>query len=138
MSNAYKKRYLLELTNQYLRQNSTQSTPSNNINEFGIQMINEKLRSYLFGTRFSQPDQQAIARAKEHLTKFELLGKEVELLKQPDDLKLPKLMGKNIDEHFNLLGIAQSKRYLKCLASLAGSSLPKLPVEFKFSPGWTR
>ena len=134
ISTAYKKK-VFRLTNKSFRYNGTK-TP--NINEFGVQMINESLRSYLFGNKFTQLDSNAIAKAKMHLKKFDLLGKDVELIKEVDNLKLPRLMGLNIDDHFKIIANSIKNKYFKLLCSLASSDIPKMPDEFEFSAGWTR
>ncbi len=108
-------------------------------NEFGIQMIDEKFRSHLFGDAKSiQIDPQAISSAKEHLKKFDLLDKKFDPLRQIDNLELPRLCGSNIEEHFENIGNKLTKNYLKLLSSLSSTNLPKKPDNFVLSPGWTR
>ncbi len=108
-------------------------------NEFGIQMIDEELRSYIFGERKSPgADPLAISKAKEHLKKFDLLDKKVDLLKQIKNLQLPRIHGNNIDEHFMHIGYKLNNKYFKLLACLSSSNLPDKPANFELSPGWTR
>lgn len=118
-----------------MRRNSSQPQ---NFNEFGVQMLDEKTRSYLFGKKSHDQDDSKIAMAKEHLKKFDLLGKDVDTLKYINSLDLPKLKGKNIEEHFNVISKLYTEKYRSLLNSFSSSQLPHIPKEFQFTPGWTR
>lgn len=48
-------------------------------------------------------------------------------LMQEVDLILPKLKGRNIEEHFNLIAKEQIEPYQELIAELIKSSIPKLP-----------
>ena len=77
-----------------------------------------------------------IQRSIKHLEKHGLWGKEGDLLPEVD-FKLPKLFGRNIDEHFQVLAMKQSDKYMKMSESLAFASLPPMPEEWEFRKGWT-
>lgn len=56
-----------------LKSSSSSSASSPRFNEIGVQMIDEKLREYLFkGCKFSQPDEAVVQRVREHLKNFKL------------------------------------------------------------------
>lgn len=135
MSHALNKRCFIKLSGLNLRHLSLRSK---NINEFGVQMLDEKVRSYLFGKKLQDRDGAKIDVAKEHLEKFDLLGKNVETLKDIDNIEIPKLKGNNIEEHFNVISKQYTEKYRSMLNSFSSSQLPVIPKEFEFTPGWTR
>lgn len=65
---------------------------STRTNEVGVQMINEDLRSYIFGNKKPNSDEN-VKRAKEHLKEHNLADKKVEFLKDVTGIELPKLIG---------------------------------------------
>jgi DNA polymerase gamma 1 len=107
------------------------------INQVGIQMINENLRHYLF-KECAEPDKNLVDKAKKQLKKFNLNNKKSEPLRDVDNLQLPYLRGRNIDEHFTNIGRKQTQKYVKLISQLTNNELPPMPKEFKFESGWTR
>ena len=56
----------------------------------------------------------------------------------PIDLKLPKLIGADIEEHFLRLGLEQSMPYLDKCNRLVDIDLPSIPTTWRKASGWTR
>lgn len=108
-------------------------------NEVGIQMISEQLRSYLFGEQF-QKSKKDIEKSHEHLKKFDLLNKNSDVIADlTSKLKLPKLYGKNIDEHFRYIAHKSIDKYVHIISKLANcENMPQMPKKFNWAPGWTR
>jgi DNA polymerase gamma 1 len=123
-----------QLDNQ---QEKCQPTAPARINQVGIQMINEKLRHYLFNENV-EPDPEKIKIAMTHLTSFELNCKPSAVQKDVDELELPTLRGQNIAEHFTNIGRSQARGYLKLMSKLTNDQLPPMPTKFEFQSGWTR
>jgi hypothetical protein len=140
MKAAFNKKHFLKIyKNLYLYRYQNVSTQTDQItNEFGVQMINEKLRSYLFGEKSVELNQEEIENAKKQLGKFDLLGKEIPPLKDVDNLKLPRLKGKNIEDHVMVIASNINNKYYKLFCLLASSQIPEMPKNFVFKPGWSK
>lgn len=120
------------------KRNSNQPTDHNlRINEVGVQMINEKLRSYLFDKLYPRSP-ELIEKSKQHLEKFKLNNKELHPMPDVNEFELPKLKGKNIEEHFTNIGQEQIEPYMKLVSLFASNGIPKLPAKFSFTAGWTK
>jgi DNA polymerase gamma 1 len=113
------------------------SNDTRRLNPCGIQMVNEDLRSYLFGPK-KPKNQTAIDKALDHLNKFDLLNKNTEQISDVKGLKLPELYGTNLDEHFKYIGYKQILKYTKLLNRFCQTELPKLPDKFELQAGWTK
>jgi DNA polymerase gamma 1 len=107
------------------------------INQVGIQMINEKLRSYLFNEKHVVKGSD-IEKAADHLKKFGLFLKESQPVEDVDQLNLPNLKGKNIEEHFYNIAREKTVEYNKLLNKLTNNGIPNMPKQFEFKAGWTR
>ncbi|XP_052749870.1 DNA polymerase subunit gamma-1, mitochondrial isoform X2 [Galleria mellonella] len=88
-------------------------------------------------------------RVKQHQQNLELMNCQENLLKHginykeqdylPDvKLKLPKLEGKDVVEHFYNIGEKQSSPYRSLLKNLATSTLPPLPKIWSKRSGWCK
>ena len=110
------------------------------INEVGVQMINEKLRKYLFSLEKTDPHLDLVNKSKTHLEKFGLNKKEPNsFIKDIDHIELPKLKGQNLEEHFQKIGNEQTQKYRKLISLFSSQkSLPKMPTNFCFKAGWTK
>ena len=91
MKAAFNKKHFLKIyKNLYLYRYQNVSTQTDQItNEFGVQMINEKYRSLIFGEKKEKNDND-IEKAKKHLQSFELDNKKVEILNEFQDFEMPK------------------------------------------------
>ncbi|XP_078113591.1 DNA polymerase subunit gamma-1 isoform X1 [Sander vitreus] len=107
------------------------------LNPLNIQMLSRNLHDQIFGVlepEYKEPD---VERSIRHLQKHQLWGKETSLLPEVE-LKLPKMYGKNIDEHFRILAQKQSLPYLEAATKLQLAELPPMPQEWNWEVGWTR
>lgn len=107
------------------------------ISEIGIQMLNEKLRSHLFGSQ-KDKDPETIKQVQENLKKFKLANKSTDILADVLNLKLPQLQGANIEEHFINIARKQSDKYVNMITQLCNTDIPPMPEKFSFTPGWTK
>uniref|UniRef100_A0A673BYT9 DNA polymerase subunit gamma-1 n=1 Tax=Sphaeramia orbicularis TaxID=375764 RepID=A0A673BYT9_9TELE len=107
------------------------------LNPLNIQMLSKNLHEQIFRGIEPEYKEEDVERSIKHLQKHHLWGKETSLL--PDvELKLPKMYGKNIDEHFRILAKTQSLPYLVAAASLQQAELPPMPQEWTWGVGWTQ
>ncbi len=104
-------------------------------------MLSQELHEQIFKTdkrrrKSVTSSNEDIQRSIRHLEQHGLWGKDGDLL--PDvHFKLPKLFGRNIYEHFQILAMKQSDEYMKLSELLAFASLPPMPEEWEFRKGWT-
>ncbi|RNA01849.1 DNA polymerase subunit gamma-1 [Brachionus plicatilis] len=117
---------------------------SSNVNNLGIRMLNPKLRKYLFNRRNKiNPDIEKNILSS--LSKFDLID-EKKLASNVqststntlEELELPKIAGRNIDEHIHSIADDQINTYLRYLNLFSNQRIPPIPSSFKFEPGWTR
>lgn len=107
------------------------------MNPLNIQMLSKNLHRQVFHGLEPEYREDDVKRSVCHLQKHQLWGKDTSLL--PDvELKLPKMYGKNIDEHFRILAQTQSLPYLEAALKLQVAKLPPMPQEWKWEAGWTR
>lgn len=107
------------------------------MNPLNIQMLSGNLHQQIFRGLEPEYREDDVERSIQHLQKHQLWGKETSLL--PDvELKLPKMYGKNIDEHFRILAQKQSLPYLEAASQLQLAELPSMPQEWSWEVGWTR
>lgn len=112
------------------------SDDSPRYNHFDIQMVPKAIYEHLFqNITYKSASSEDIQKCVLDLKKHDLMsnGKKVDNVK----LNLPKLEGKNIEEHFYNIGESQSAPYRKLLLELI-SNIPKVPEEWAFQSGWTK
>jgi DNA polymerase gamma 1 len=106
---------------------------NHNVNEMGIQMIAENLHRQIFGNvsrvKFNS---ETIEKYRKELHAHGITNLETPAL--PDvNLKLPKLHGSNIEEHFYNISKQQVGQYQSLIDSIVTSNLPIMPkVSFFF------
>ncbi|ELW62800.1 DNA polymerase subunit gamma-1 [Tupaia chinensis] len=106
-------------------------------NPLHIQMLSRGLHEQIFGHGGEQPSEAAVRRSVEHLQKHGLWGQPATPL--PDvELRLPRLYGGSLDQHFRLLAQKQSLPYLEAANSLLQAQLPPKPPSWAWAEGWTR
>ncbi|KAJ3043590.1 DNA-directed DNA polymerase gamma mip1 [Rhizophlyctis rosea] len=104
-------------------------------------MLPEQLHQAVF-PRYSKsqirvPTDFQMQLAREHLKAFDLYGKTQSPL--PDvDIEIPPLAGRNIKEHFRILGREQAEPILSMASSFAAGTIPPMPDEWKLAEGWHR
>lgn len=114
-----------------------EDSPETHLNPLNIQMLSRNLHKQIFRGIEPEYREEDVKRSIRHLQKHQLWGKETSLL--PDvELKLSKMYGKNIDEHFRILAQKQSLPYLQAATQLQQASLPPMPQEWTWEAGWTR
>ncbi|KAJ3297003.1 DNA-directed DNA polymerase gamma mip1 [Borealophlyctis nickersoniae] len=73
--------------------------------------------------------------ARIHLENNDLLGKTQDPMPEID-LELPEMVGKDVKEHFRILGLEQSEPYLSQANKLVNMTLPPIPDVWKHVEGW--
>lgn len=107
------------------------------MNPLNIQMLSKNLHRQIFRGLEPEYREDDVKRSICHLQKHRLWGKDTALL--PDvELKLPKMYGRDIDEHFRILAQTQSLPYLQAAHKLQVAKLPPMPHEWNWEAGWTR
>ncbi|KAJ3330346.1 hypothetical protein HDU76_005892 [Blyttiomyces sp. JEL0837] len=108
-------------------------------NEVGIQMLSKNIYTQLFPKLQPEmlPHQAQIQYARDLLTTFNLLGKQQSPLPEVT-LPLPKLLGDNLDDHFQILGREQAGPCLEKAHAFANAKLPEKPKVFSENAGWTK
>lgn len=108
-------------------------------NEIKIQMLSKSLYQQIFKNSPHQKptDDRLIKRYTQNLLQHGI--KAGESPKIPDvQITLPRLEGKDIEEHFLKIATDQSQSYLKLINLLcAMDNVPDFPSEWSMSTGWT-
>lgn len=107
-------------------------------NPVNIQMLSNSLKRQIFGDVVPKYDTQNVSRMVEHLKRHELWNKETSELAKQMHLKLPKLYGENLDEHFREIAVRQSCEYRENAQIIAQCFIPKTPKKWVFQPGWVK
>ncbi|XP_051690182.2 DNA polymerase subunit gamma-1 isoform X2 [Oryctolagus cuniculus] len=106
-------------------------------NALHIQMLSRGLHEQIFGRGGEMPEEAAVRRSVQHLQEHGLWGQPATPL--PDvELRLPRLYGDNLEQHFRLLAQKQSLPYLEAADSLLRAQLPPQPTSWAWAEGWTR
>ncbi|CAK1542741.1 unnamed protein product [Leptosia nina] len=107
------------------------------VNDVNIQMISKNVYDQLFHGDCTNVDSNIIKSCQDHLMKHGIDYNNYNKL--PDvQLRLPKLEGKDIVEHFHNIGEKQCAPYRSLLHKLAASRLPELPKKWSKCQGWTK
>ena len=118
---------------------TTQALQNTRRNSLGIQMLSKGIFDQLFKEPTGEDSKKSedLEMAKEHLQTHGLWGKTPSFM--PDvKVKLPKLESSDLDQHFRIIGEDQCFHYKKLLNMLIADDLPSFPIQWEFSPGWTR
>ncbi|GFR97393.1 DNA polymerase subunit gamma-1 [Elysia marginata] len=107
-------------------------------NSVNIQMLSDTLHRQVFNSESkSQVDTENLEIIQAHLEKHGLSDKVMPHI--PDiDLKLPKLLGETIQDHFYAIAKDQIKNYVTLIDDIVQSPLPSLPTKWHFQKGWTK
>ncbi|NWR19517.1 DPOG1 polymerase, partial [Emberiza fucata] len=107
------------------------------MNPLNIQMLSRSLHEQIFRGARVRYSAEEVRRSVRHLQQHGLWGQETSTL--PDvQLRLPRMYGRDIDEHFRLLAQKQSLPYLEAAEELLRCQLPPLPERWAWRLGWTR
>lgn len=107
-------------------------------NDLGIQMLSQSLHAQVFKETKAQilPNAKR-EEIKKHLEQHGLWNKKTPSI---DDVsvKLPKLEGRNIEDHFRIIADNINNQYLKYANALQNCTIPPEPEKWAFHPGWSR
>jgi DNA polymerase gamma 1 len=117
---------------------SAKADDDTRVNAVGIQYLPLEMRNKVFGTgRNEQPSPELVEIAKESLAFNNLLGKKT-TIDEPIIFDVPRLLGKDLDEHFYKIGRRMSEPYLTIAKSLAAGNLVDKPLKWVQRSGWTK
>lgn len=104
-----------------------------------IQLLSRSLHRQVFEENGHEKthDDMLIKNVQDHLKKHKLFGKKTGTLADVD-FELPKLLGKNIDEHFRKLGESQVEGHMTRAQCLVDMDVHPPPTEWVFAAGWMR
>lgn len=107
-------------------------------NEIGIQMLSKKIYDQIFieGNTVKCKSTNIIEQCKKDLAKHNMLNKKENLIEDVD-FKIPPLKGKNIEEHFKIIGEEQAEPYRELILKLI-EGIPQRPTNWLMQVGWTR
>ncbi|XP_073509356.1 DNA polymerase subunit gamma-1 isoform X2 [Phyllobates terribilis] len=129
----YKSTVTSHLSKEDVESNSSQRR----MNPLNIQMLSKGLHDQIFkGAQADYPEGD-IQRSIDHLRRHDLWGQETSTL-QDVNLKLPRMYGSNIEEHFQIIAQKQSFPYLEAANDLLQCKLPDMPQQWAWQAGWTK
>jgi len=106
-------------------------------NEIGVQHLSDHVHAQIFPKNTMRPPQELIDLSKDHLTRHDLLGKNMDT-SEPVAFDLPQLQGKTLDEHFYRLAMDSSEPYLEGAKKFARANPPPRPRKWVKRSGWTK
>ncbi|KAH8547987.1 DNA polymerase family A-domain-containing protein [Umbelopsis sp. PMI_123] len=118
---------------------SAATTREESLNPVNVQLLSPALHKQIFPFNSKEPSDLATRQeyALQHLELQNIWGKSAD--KIPDiSLQLPKLTGRDLEDHFLRIGIEQSGSYLQKAKNLAVTELPPQPKYWHRQSGWTR
>ncbi|KAJ6662774.1 hypothetical protein lerEdw1_010978 [Lerista edwardsae] len=125
------------LVQEKMVQDASTAANQQRMNPLGIQMLSKNLHEQIFRGAQVQYSDEDIQKSVEHLQRHGLWGKETSIL--PDvELKLPRMYGADLDEHFRILAQKQSLPYLEAAKELLQHEIPPMPSEWAWEVGWTQ
>ncbi|XP_040270090.1 DNA polymerase subunit gamma-1 [Bufo bufo] len=133
----YLRCYKSTMTSHLPKEDHTTDTPQRRLNPLNIQMLSKGLHEQIFRGAQAEYVEEEIQKSIDHLRNHELWGQETSTL-QDVNLKLPKMYGSNIEEHFQILAQKQSFPYLEAANDLLQCRLPDMPQEWAWQTGWTK
>lgn len=107
-------------------------------NQMGVQMLSKKIYDQVFleGNITKSKPVCIIEQCKNELLKHHMITKKENTIKDVD-FKIPPLRGKNIEEHFRIIGEEQAKPYQDLVLHLL-KGIPSPPKEWVMQEGWTK
>ncbi|KAK4887550.1 hypothetical protein RN001_003821 [Aquatica leii] len=107
------------------------------LNNLNIQMLSKVMYEQVFkGIDDSKQCPNVLEQCQNDLLKHGMVKSDIEYM--PDvDFKIPKLIGKNIIEHFYNIGEAQAKPYRDLVLGVL-KYVPEVPKLWLMQSGWTR
>ncbi|XP_018560902.1 DNA polymerase subunit gamma-1, mitochondrial [Anoplophora glabripennis] len=106
-------------------------------NRLDIQMLSKAVYDQIFIEGYKDTcNVQTIEQCQKELLKHNMCSSDKDLQKDVN-LKIPPLHGKNIEEHFKIIGEEQVLPYRDLVSQLL-ENLPKAPEKWLMQNGWTR
>lgn len=107
-------------------------------NEIGIQMLSKKMYQQVFieGNISNNKSQKTIEDCKKELLKHAMITKEEDIIEDVD-FRIPPLKGKNIEEHFKIIGEEQAGPFKELIYKIL-KGIPEQPEKWVMQEGWTR
>lgn len=107
-------------------------------NEIGIQMLSTKMYSQVFieGNVSTCKSQKTIEECKKEHLKHNMITKKEDIIDDVD-FRIPPLKGKNIEEHFRIIGEEQASPYRELVLKIL-KGIPQPPKKWLLQEGWTR
>lgn len=116
---------------------SYEITYGHRTNKIGIQMLSKAIYEQVFIDKYKNYSEKGvIEQCKKELEKYEMITKTEDFLKDVD-FKIPPIKGKNIEEHFKIIGEEQVKPYSELVNQLL-KKFPLPPEKWEMHLGWTR
>ncbi|XP_045453407.1 DNA polymerase subunit gamma-1, mitochondrial [Melitaea cinxia] len=117
--------------------NKPQNSKEFRVNDVNIQMVSRNIYEQLFQRPTEPVDLTFIKSCQDHLQRHGINFKDNSYMEDVE-MKLPKLEGKDIVEHFYNIGERQCAPYRDLLQSISSSYLPPLPKKWVKQQGWTK
>ncbi|KAG5883920.1 hypothetical protein JTB14_032143 [Gonioctena quinquepunctata] len=106
-------------------------------NKLDIQMLSKAIYDQVFIEGYKETrNEDILEQCKRELAKHEMKSQDSDFQKDID-FKIPPLKGRNIEEHFDIIGEEQMKPYRNLVVSLL-EFIPPKPSSWLMQPGWTR
>ncbi|KAF2669874.1 DNA polymerase gamma [Microthyrium microscopicum] len=106
-------------------------------NEIGVQHLSDHVHSQIFPPNPPKPPQELIDLSRDHLTRHDLLGKNLDTT-PPVAFDLPQLQGRTLDEHFYRLAMDSAETYFENAKRFARANPPQRPRKWVKKSGWTK
>lgn len=107
-------------------------------NQMGVQMLSQKIYDQVFieGNISKNKPAVVIEQCKNELRKHNMITKKENVIKDVE-FKIPPLLGKNIEEHFEIIGEEQARPYRDLVLHLL-NGIPQPPDKWVMQEGWTK
>ncbi|XP_044254908.1 DNA polymerase subunit gamma-1, mitochondrial [Tribolium madens] len=107
------------------------------VNELNIQMLSSQLFEQVFkGLVVNKCDEAIVRECLKSLQEHNMVQKPESYMKDVE-FQIPPLEGKNIEEHFHVIGDQQLKPYRELIEKLL-TKIPEPPDKWEMQQGWTR
>jgi len=109
------------------------------VNQFGVELLPDSYNQKLFrGLKPRPVNATVLGESLSELEKFGLTSGGTEFNLPDIAPYLSNLQGGNVLQHFQTIGLEQTRPYLELLEPLLEVEVPDPPAEWRLEPGWTR
>jgi len=109
------------------------------VNQFGVELLPDSYNQKLFrGLKPRPVNATVLGESLSELEKFGLTSGGTEFNLPDIAPYLSNLQGGNVLQHFQTIGLEQTRPYLELLEPLLEAEVPDPPAEWRLEPGWTR